>query len=142
VTIGTLILLGALLQPGPVEHDLSALAAATRQAFAERDFSRLFDQGQSVRLELPNHPVAVSVRGPVAAAALRDLVRRTRDLEIMNIGAAVVAPGHGYVELRRRFRVMGTQEEHAQRVLVSASLEAGHWRIAEVWIAPADRRPR
>jgi hypothetical protein len=137
--IGWLVAL-AFWQPQPASpNDLGALALVARQAFEQRRFERLFDERLLVRLELPDQPSAVSVRGRVAAAALGTLVRRTEDLAITEVMAAVVAPGHGYVELKRRYRVSGTQEEHTQRILISARLDQGQWRLVEIWISSADR---
>ena len=136
------ILLGLFLQAPPppqpsIAVDLSGLVDAARRAFVDRRFVGLFDDRAPVRLELPNQPAAVSVQGRVAAAALDALVRRTEDLAVDGAGAAVVAPGHGYVELRRVFRTRGTSERHTQRILISARLEEGRWRIAEIWVAAA-----
>jgi hypothetical protein len=113
------------------------LAVTARSVFEARDFARLFDDRQSVRLELPSQPTAVSVRGEIAAAALATLVRRTADLRVVTVGSAVVAPGHGYIELRRRFRVLGTQEEQDQKILISARFDEGRWRVMEVWVTPS-----
>lgn len=55
------------------------------------------------------------------------------------MGAAVVAPGHGYVELCRRFRVLGTQEDQGQKILISARFDEGRWRVTEVWITPSSQ---
>ncbi len=131
-----LLLLQAAPQPNA---DLGALSELARRTFQSRDFPGLFDDREPVRLELPNQPASVSVLGRVAAAALAGLVRRTEDVSIEGVGAAVVADGHGYVELRRVFRTVGTQERHAQRILISARLADGRWRVTEIWVAPTDR---
>ncbi len=123
---------------GPIQDpELGQLAVTARSVFEARDFSRLFDDRQPVRLELPSQPTAMSVRGEIAAAALASLVRRTADIRVVTVGSAVVAPGHGYVELRRRFRVIGTQEEQGQKILISARFDEGRWRVTEVWITPS-----
>lgn len=133
--------LAALLTMAPPlqERELGQLANFAREVFATRQFARLFGDRLPVRLELPSQPSAVSVRGEIAAAALASMVRRTADLESATIGSAMVAPGHGYVEIRRRFRVLGTQEEQRQRILISAKFEDGRWRVTEVWVTPSIR---
>lgn len=135
------LLAGLLFQAAPVA-DLGPLMELAAGAFSARDFRALLDPTRSVRLELPDQPAAVSVRGRVAASALASMVRRTDDLELIRVGAAIVAPGHGYLELARRYRVRGTQEAHGQRILLSARLEEGRWRVTEVWVSPADRAVR
>lgn len=122
------------------EKELGQLANVAREIFETRDFGRLFGSRQPVRLELPSQPSAVSVRGEIAAATLASMVRRTADLEFSTIGSAVVVPGHGYIEIRRRFRVLGTQEDQRQRILIGARYEEGRWRVTEVWVT-ASRPP-
>jgi len=61
-------------------------------------------------------------------------VRRTEEIEVTPVGAAVVATGQGYVELRRRFRAIGVDDEQRQRILITARLDNGRWRVAEVWV--------
>ncbi|MSR03447.1 MAG: hypothetical protein EXR94_12030 [Gemmatimonadetes bacterium] len=64
------------LLTGPFQdRDLGQLAVTARSVFEARDFTRLFDDRQPVRLELPSQPAAVSVRGEIAAAALASMVR-------------------------------------------------------------------
>ena len=135
--LGLTVLLAMVL---PLQDkELGQLASNARSAFETREFSRLFDDRQPVRVELPTLSAAVSVRGEIAAAALASMVRRTADLEFSTVGSAVVAAGHGYVEIRRRFRVLGTQEEQRQKILISAKFEEGRWRVTEVWVTAANR---
>ncbi len=67
------------------------------------------------------------------------MVRRTADLEISVVASAVVATGLGYVEIRRRFRALGTQEDQRQRILISAKFEGGRWPAIEVWVTASNR---
>lgn len=134
-------LVGLVLQAAPVS-DLGPLMELAAKAFQDRNFQYLLDPRRSIRLELPDQPAAVSVRGRVAASALASMVRRSEDVALVPVGAAVVAPGHGYLELARHYRIRGTQEEHRQRILLSARLEDGRWQVTEVWVSPADRRGR
>ncbi len=123
--------------PPAQDRELGQLANRVRIAFESREFSRLFEDLRPIHLELPNQLAAVSVRGEIAAAALASLVRRTADLELVTVGAAVVAPGHGYIEIRRRFVALGTQQEQHQKILISARLDGTSWRVTEVWITAA-----
>lgn len=135
------LLIGILIQspPNPPRTDLGLVMETARTAFISREFAPLFDQRRPVRLELPDQPAAVSVRGRVAAAALQSLVRRTEDVGLTTVSAEVVSPGHGYLELIRRYRVAGTQEDHAHRILISVRFEENRWQITEVWVASADQ---
>ncbi len=127
---------GQPLDLGHQPSDLGFLMEAARTAFERRDFDQLIDDRRAVRLKLPDRSAGGLVRGAVASAALQGLGRRTEDVEIVGVGAAVVEQGHGYLELRRRFRVHGTAEIQIHRILISARLEENTWRVTEVWIAP------
>lgn len=115
---------------------LGPLAETARRAFSSRDFAGLIEERQPVRLELPDGQTSTSVRGRVAAASLRGLLRRTVDRDLAIVGAAQEG-GHGYVELRRRFRVLGTQEDQVHRILIAARWDGTLWRVTEVWVARA-----
>ena len=130
------VLLWGMLQAAPPrpQASLSDLMSLARNAFTTRDFGLLFDERRPVRLELPNQTAAVSVRGRVAAASLASLVRRTQDVDLTAVDSAEVAPGYGYLELLRRYRVMGTDEIQTQRVLISVKREEETWRIVEFWV--------
>jgi len=116
------------------QSDLAALAQEVRQAFLHHTFASVLSDALDVRLRLPGQPLGAGVRGDVAAAALAAYTRRHVELGIDVLGAAVVAPGHGYVELKRRFRTVAVDQEQVQRVLVSGRLVGGRWRVVELWI--------
>ncbi len=130
-------LLGAGAEAGTGQpSDLGRLMETARAAFERRAFDELIDDRRAVRLKLPDRSAGGLVRGAVASAALQGLARRTDDVEIVGVGAAVVEQGHGYLELRRRFQVHGTSEIQTHRILISARWEENTWRVTEVWIAP------
>ncbi|MBX3147147.1 MAG: hypothetical protein KF785_10300 [Gemmatimonadales bacterium] len=130
------VLLGLLGGGGGQPSDLGHLMETARAAFERRDFDELINSRRAVRLKLPDRAAGGLVRGAVASAALHGLGRRTDDVEIVGVGAAVVEQGHGYLELRRRFRVRGTAEMQTHRILISARWEENSWQVTEVWIAP------
>lgn len=134
-----LVLLAALAQAPTAGQApaLASLAASAREAFLNQRFESLFDPRQTVRLELPRRPVGPMVRGSAAAAALLDFTRRTLDREVVIAQAEAVAAGHGLIELVRRYRLTGTGQQQRDRVLLSAVLERGTWRIAEVMVVDA-----
>ncbi len=121
--------------PSQGPPDLGTLAEITRTAFVRRDFSRLLGDRPSVRLELPDGNPSAAVTGRVAAASLGALFRRTNERGLELVGAALADDQHGYIELRRRYSVARTQDALAQRVLISARLEDGAWRVVEVWVS-------
>ena len=128
------LLASLLIGPAPDAPELTQVAWRIRQAFLQHDFAAMLASVPTVRLRLPDEPVGSGLRGDVAAAVLRRFTRREVELAVEVAGAAVVAPGEGYVELRRRFRAALVDQEQAQQVLVSARLTADRWQIVELWI--------
>ena len=126
----------ALAWRGPQDAELAALAHVTSRAFASHDFRAMFDERLMFRLDLPGQGTS-SVQGALAATTLAEFVRRTAEIEVFLLGSAVVDVGQGYIELRRRFHLIGVQHEQTQRILISARLERGRWRVAEVSVMEA-----
>ncbi len=128
----------ALSVPTP---ELTPVAAAAREAFTTRDFTRLLEPRRSVRLALPGRPALPVIGGAAAAATLQAFTRRTEDREVTLVRSALVEARYGYIELTRIFRVLGTQQWQRDRILLSAVLDGGRWRVAEVLIvaAPEER---
>lgn len=114
--------------------DLAPVAALARKSFEQHDFKSLFRGEELVRLRLPRQRGGGPIDAGVAAATLSAFTRRFEELEVAVVGAAVLDGGRGYVELRRRFRLIGLAEEETQRILISAQFRGGEWRVAEVWV--------
>ena len=130
------LLVGARAAQTP-EAGLRSLATVAQRAFEDRRFGSLFEIRQTVRLELPHSPAGPMVRGPAAAAALTDFTRRSLDRRVEVVAATLVEARHGYIELVRRHRLAGTGELLRDRILVSAVLEQGRWRVSELMVIEA-----
>jgi hypothetical protein len=126
---------------GPQPPSLDGLASGARQAFLSRDFGRLIETRAVVRLALPRHPVMPVVRGAAAAAILGAHASRTTDEDVSIVRSAVVEGRHGYVELSRRFRLVGTQQLQRARVLLGAVLRDGAWQVTDVLVVEAPPSP-
>jgi hypothetical protein len=118
------------------DPDLGPVAELARKAFLEHRFDRLFEDGTSVRLRLPDQPGGPPVGRSVAVAALEVFARGFAEIDVAVLGAAVLEDRLGYVELRRRFRLNGVGEEQDQRILLSVRFGDSAWRVVEVWISP------
>lgn len=132
--IGAVLFWLLAAQAHPTAPELGPAAEAARKAFEEHDFSRLFRGRRPVRLRLPSQRAGVPVSGRVAAASLNAFVRRFEERAMTVLGAAIITERLGYVELERRFRLVGVAEEQSQRVLLSVRLEEGEWQVAELWV--------
>ena len=110
-----------------------------RQAWAEQDAAGVVAGATRVVLQLPGQAATAPLSSEQAARALdrlfADATERGLDVDaIRTLGAETV-----YAEMRRRFRVRGSEEEVVQRVFVAFRLEGGRWRPVEWRIGAAGR---
>lgn len=88
--------------------------------------------GEGLQVHLPGAEPAVALGAGQAVAMLQNFVRRHEEERVEVVGAREVGTGIGYVELRRRFRVSGTDDVRTQRVLLSYRRVGAGWILVEV----------
>ena len=127
---------GSAQAPG----DLSAAGESARAAWEKRDFGALLGSSTRIQLRLPGADPSTAVGQAQAVALLQAYVRGTREVELQVESAKEVGPDRAFVELRRRYRVDGTDEVRAEGVLLGYRRARGDggWRLAELRVA-ADR---
>ena len=114
------------------EPPLQAAAAGVRAAWLAHDVGGVVASGPEILVQLPGADPAPAVGRAQAAALLRSFLAGGKDIEVTVRSARQIQPGVGYVELRRRFRVTGTQELRSQRVLLGYRLTGARWELAEL----------
>ena len=114
------------------EQELEAAGARVQRAWLSHDVSGIVAAGPAILLQLPGAEPAPAVDRAQAAALLRDYLAGTVEMALSVRAAREVDPGVGYVELARRYRVAGTQEVRAQRVLLGYRRAGARWELAEV----------
>jgi hypothetical protein len=62
---------------------------------------------------------------------LADFLSSSQEVEVVVRAARQVETGRGYVELQRRYRVIGTQDVRSQLLLLGYRLGAGGWSLVE-----------
>ena len=134
------LMLSASLIRAQAPGDLSAAGDSARAAWEKRDFGALMGSSSRIQLRLPGADPSTAVGQAQAVALLRAYVRGTLEVELKVESAKEVGPDRAFVELRRRYRVDGTDEVRAEGVLLGyrRSKGDGGWRLAELRVA-ADR---
>jgi hypothetical protein len=111
--------------------DLDAAAERARQAWSSHNPAALVADSPRLLIQLPGADPAVALGPAQAAALLADFLAPAQEVETLVLAAREVGPGRGYVELRRRYRVVGTQDVRAQVLLLGYRLDAGGWSLVE-----------
>lgn len=129
-------LLGAVLGLLPVcaeaQGSLASAAERARRAWQTHQPAELVGRSPRVTLSLPATAPAEAL-GPAQAMALfDDLFAQAVELEIVVRAVRSTRADAGYAELRRRFRLVGTQEVAAQTILLAFRQIGDVWLLAEV----------
>lgn len=140
--IGVLALLTGIAGPvaaqrPPASRDaLAIVGESARSAWTERDFARLFAGGTHVQLRLPGADPSAGVGEAQAVSLLRDYVRGTTDLTVELVSDREVGTGRAFVDLRRRYRLDGTQEERVESVFLGYRRVGTGWRLVDLRVLP------
>ena len=135
------VLAALMLSAGPARAqapgDLTAAGESARAAWEKRDFGALIGSGTRIQLRLPGADPSAAVGQAQAVALLRAYVRGTLEVELQVESAKEVGPDRAFVELRRRYRVEGTDEVRTEGVLLGYRRAKGDggWRLAELRVA-------
>ncbi len=129
------ILLAMLVAPAAGAAQQNALTEAAeeaRQAWFEHDAPGLVADAPRLLVQLPGADPSIALGPAQAAALLRDFMVQGQEVETVVRAAKEVEPGRGYVELRRRYRIAGTQDVRTQSLLLGYRLLRSGWRLVEL----------
>jgi hypothetical protein len=132
------LLVGLLLIPALLPAQgitLRTVAEQTRGFWQAQDARGLVNQASQLLLQLPEADPSAPVDRDQAAELLRDFFRNADEVETRITDVREMDAGLGLVELRRRFRVRGTQEIQEQRVLLSYRASGNGWMLVELRIS-------
>ncbi len=87
-----------------------------------------------IRVQLPGADPSGALSRAQGAALLAEYLSGAEEVETTVRAARVVAAGRGYVELRRRYRVAGTEEIRTETVLLGYREETDRWVLVELRI--------
>jgi hypothetical protein len=114
------------------QGDLGEAAERARQAWLAHDPRSLVGDGSRLLIQLPGADPSVALGPDQAAALLTDFMAQDQEVETLVRAARQVGPGRGYVELKRRYRVAGTQNVRVQVLLLGYRLDEGEWSLVEL----------
>ena len=115
------------------QEPLASVAKAAREAVMRGDFASLVPPNPAgVQLRLPGVEPSGNLGRAQANATLRDVFRRTETSEVTIEDFREVGGGRAFVELRREYRIQGSQSRKTQRILLSYRKNGAEWELVEV----------
>lgn len=121
--------------PAAAQESLERLAETARQALERQDPGVLVGRSSRLLIQLPAADPSAPVVRAQAVALLERFFRGTEAVETAIRSARAVTPERGYVELTRRFRVIGTAEIRRQTVLLSYGRRGERWELVELRVS-------
>ena len=132
-TVGIIALSIALVM------DPQLAIARLREAWGRQDARGVVGGATRVVVQLPGEPATAPLSGEQAARALERLFRDATEAGLEVDAVRTLGNETVYAEMRRRFRVRGSDTEAVQRVFAAFRLEASEWRLVELRIGPPGR---
>jgi hypothetical protein len=131
ILIGLALLVGS--SPGRAQEvRLEDAAARAREAWLAHNAVALVAESPSLLVQLPGADPSVALGPDQAAALLRDFMAQAQEVECEVRAAREVEPGRGYVELRRSYRIAGTQDVRTQSLLLGYRHGNSGWVLVEL----------
>ena len=127
-----LLLLVPGLAPAQEVQPLRAVAEETRASWLRQDAAGLVARSPQLVIQLPGADPSAPVQRSQASKLLRDFFERAEEVEIVLYDAREMEDGRGLVELRRRYRVRGTQDVREQLLLLSYRRSGKSWTLVEL----------
>ncbi|HTO73055.1 MAG TPA: hypothetical protein VMJ30_04515 [Gemmatimonadales bacterium] len=125
-------LVGGLLLQGP---DLGPTAEQARRSLQGHDVSGLLGSSSRILLQLPTVAPSAPISRAHATALLTSYLGDFEEVTTEIRSVAVAGERTGTVELRRSYRVPGTQAIRVQSVLLAYALAEGRWDLTEIRIS-------
>ncbi|MGH7590764.1 MAG: hypothetical protein ACREL2_04950 [Gemmatimonadales bacterium] len=115
---------------------IAAVGDSARSAWMARDFASLFVVGSRVQLRVPGVEPSAGVGPTQAVTLLRAYVQGTVEVDVEVVSARAAGTRRAFVDLRRRYRLDGTQEEREESVLLGYRRVGTGWRLVDLRVLP------
>lgn len=122
-----------------LSQDPRAAIDRLRQAWAEQDAAGIVAGATRVVVQLPGEAATAPLSSEQAARALERVFADATELGLDVDAVRTLGDETVYAEMRRRFRVRGSDGEVVQRLFAAFRLEDGRWRLVELRIGAAGR---
>jgi hypothetical protein len=110
-----------------------------REAWARQDAGGIVAGATRVVVQLPGEAATAPLSAEQAARALDRLFRDATEVGLEVDALRTLGNETVYAEMRRRFRVRGSEGTVVQRVFAAFRLDGGQWRLVELRIGTAGR---
>jgi hypothetical protein len=127
----TMVLAAAPALGNAQGNDLDQAAEKARQAWFAHNTAALVAESPRLLIQLPGAEPSVALGPDQAAALLSNFLSNGQEVETLVRAAREVAPSQGYVELQRKYRVVGTQNVRTQVLLLGYRRSQGGWTLVE-----------
>jgi hypothetical protein len=118
------------------QDSLPAAAQRAKGAWLAHDVQALVGESSTLVLQIPGADPSSPLGRAQAAELLRRYLRPAGERGIDVTVIREVEPGKGFVELTRRYVVVGTTELRRETLFLGFRLRAGRWVLAELRSAP------
>ena len=120
-------------------HDPHGALARLRESWSRQDAAGVVAGATRVVVQLPGEAATAPLSAEQAARAIDRVFRDATELGLEVDAVRTLGNETVYAEMRRRFRVRGSDGEVVQRVFAAFRLEDDHWRLVELRIGSAGR---
>jgi len=131
-----LIAIGGVAATASSQESLARAADQVRRAWLAHDAQAIVGQSPRVVLQLPGADPSAPLARAQAAELLRRHLQRVVERTVAVGVVREVEPGHGYVELERRYVVAGTSDERHETIFLRFRKPGAKWLLTELRSAP------
>lgn len=118
-------------------QDPQAALARLRESWSRQDAAGIVAGATRVVVQLPGEAATAPLSAEQAARALDRLFRDATELGLEVDAVRTLGNETVYAEMRRQFRVRGSEGTVTQRVFAAFRLEGQRWRLVELRIGAA-----
>ena len=118
------------------QDSLARAAERVRRAWLAHDVQAIVGQSSRVVLQMPGADPSTPLERAQVAELLRRHLQRVVERALAVGAVREVEPGHGYVELERRWVVSGTSDERRETIFLRFQKPGADWLLTELRSAP------
>jgi hypothetical protein len=122
-----------------LSQDPTAAIQRLRGAWAQQDAAGVVAGATRVVVQLPGEAPTAPLSAEQAARAVSRLFRDAAEVDMRVDAVRTIGGETVYAEMRRTFRVRGSDAAVVQRVFVAFRLDGARWRLVELRIGVAGR---
>lgn len=127
---------GGVAATAASQASLARAADAVRRAWLVHDVQAIVGQSPRVVLQIPGADPSAPLERAQAAELLRRHLQSVVERALAVGAVREVEPGHGYVELERRYVVSGTSDERRETIYLRFRKPGSRWLLTDLRSAP------